>query len=226
MDKLAPAIYRKRINFELEGGMFSRFKSSGPTESPPAAPAQAAPPAAPAPAAQPAAAAPAPGGAPELSAEEARKRAGMAKQAAAALGEIVSLLMRSPSEKTHSLSDLEWMVLPAIMTGQYAVADAQSKTTGAVMPVGAVLWAFVSPEIDRQLSEGINQPPRLKPQDWRSGDIPWIVMAIGDPKVLGGLLQSLAKSVFKDRPAKIRAKGPDGKVMVGRLEIGAEAPKA
>jgi cytolysin-activating lysine-acyltransferase len=150
----------------------------------------------------------------------------MAKQAAAALGEVVSLLMRSPSEKSHMLSDLEWMVMPAIMTGQYAVADAQSKTSGAVMPVGAVLWAFVSPEIDRQLTENATQPLRLQPKDWRSGDIPWIVMAIGDPKVLGGLLQNLAKSVFKDRPAKMRAKGPDGKVMVGKLEVGPDPSKA
>lgn len=162
----------------------------------------------------------------ELSPEEARKRAMLAKQAAAALGEIVSLLMRSPTEKHHALSDLEWMVLPAVMTGQYAVADAQSKQTGAVMPVGAVLWAFVSPEIDRQLSETAVQPLKLKPQDWRSGEIPWIIMAIGDPKVLGGLLQNLAKNVFKDKPPKMRAKGPDGKVRVGRLELAPEGAKA
>ena len=164
---------------------------------------------------------------PDLPPEEARKRAMLAKQAAAGLGEIVSLLVRAPSEKHHSLSDLEWMVMPAIMTGQFAVADAQSKQTGAVMPVGAVLWAHVSPEIDRQLSEQLDKPVRLKPQDWRSGDIPWIIMALGDPKVLGGLLQNLAQSVFKARPAKMRARGPDGKVVVGRVELRPqESPKA
>ncbi|MGQ0671323.1 MAG: toxin-activating lysine-acyltransferase [Hyphomicrobium sp.] len=163
---------------------------------------------------------------PELPPEEARKRAAMAKQAAAALGEVVSLLIRSPSEKQHSLADLEWMVMPAIMTGQYAVADAQSKQSGAVMPVGAVLWAFVSNEIDQQLSSSTSGPVRLKPQDWRSGDIPWVVMAIGDPKILGGILQNLAKTVFKDKPARMRAKGPDGKIVVGRLEVSAEPPQS
>lgn len=203
--------------------MFSRFKSQSSPAAPQVAPAAAAPAPAPQSSAPQASAA---ASAQELSADEARKRAAMAKQAAAALGEVVSLLMRSPSEKSHMLSDLEWMVMPAIMTGQYAVADAQSKTSGAVMPVGAVLWAFVSPEIDRQLTENATQPLRLQPKDWRSGDIPWIVMAIGDPKVLGGLLQNLAKSVFKDRPAKMRAKGPDGKVMVGKLEVGPDPSKA
>jgi cytolysin-activating lysine-acyltransferase len=160
--------------------------------------------------------------APDLAPEEARKRAAIAKQAAAALGEIVSLLMRSPADKHHSLADLEWMVLPAIVTGQFAVADAQSKSTGAVMPVGAVIWAFVSAEVDKLLTEAADKPVRLKPQDWRSGEIPWIVMAIGEPKVLGGLLQNLAKTVFKGRPAKMRAKGPDGKIKVGRLELAPE----
>lgn len=163
--------------------------------------------------------------APELSADEARKRAILAKQAAAALGEIVSLLMRAQTECQQPIADLEWMVLPAIMTGQYAVADAQSKTSGAVMPVGAVLWAFVSPEIDQQLSNTADNAVRLKPQDWRSGDIPWVVMAIGDPKILGGLLQNLAKSVFKDKPAKMRAKGPDGNLVVGRLELAPEGSR-
>lgn len=166
------------------------------------------------------------GPAPELAPEEARKRAMLAKQAAAALGEIVSLLMRAPAEKHRALSDLEWMVLPAVVTGQYAVADAQSKTTGAVMPVGAVVWAFVSPQIDRQLSDTAGEPFQLQPQDWRSGEIPWVVMAIGDQKVLGGLLQNLAKTVFKDRPAKMRAKGPDGNIVVGRLELPPDAAKA
>ncbi len=138
----------------------------------------------------------------------------------------MSLLIRAPGEKHRALSDLEWMVIPAVMTGQFAVADAQSKTSGTVMPVGAVLWAFVSPEIDKMLTETAGADIRLKPQDWRSGDIPWVVMAIGDPKVLGGLLQNLAKSVFKDRPAKMRAKGPDGKVVIGRLELAPDGAKA
>jgi hemolysin-activating ACP:hemolysin acyltransferase len=154
----------------------------------------------------------------ELPPEEIKKRAMLAKQVAAGLGEIVSLLVRSPTEKHHSLADLEWMVLPAVTTGQFAVADAQSKQTGVVMPVAAVLWAFVSEDIDRQLSANLNEPFRLKPPDWRSGKIPWIVMAIGDPKVVGTLLQNVSRSVFKDQPAKMRAKGPKGDIVVGRLE--------
>lgn len=157
----------------------------------------------------------------DLPAEESRRRAGLAKQAAAAFGELVTLLMHAPSEKGRPLSDLEWMLMPAVATGQYVIADAQSKQTGAVMPVAGVIWALVSPEIDKQLSQNLEQAPVLKRQDWRSGDIPWVIMALGDQKVLGGLIQNLANTVFKDKPAKIRARGKDGKVIVGKLDASA-----
>ncbi len=169
--------------------------------------------------------APSPAKGAELPAEEAKRRAALAKQAAAAFGEFVTLLMQAPSEKNRPISDLEWMILPAIVTGQYVLADAQSKQTGAVMPVAGIIWALVSADIDRQLTENLEKAPRLRPQDWRSGDIPWIIMALGDQKVLGGLMQNLTKSVFKDKAAKVRARGADGKITVGRLEPGAQAVK-
>lgn len=159
----------------------------------------------------------------ELAPDEIKKRAMAAKHVAASFGEIVTLMMRSAADKSITLQDLEWMVVPALQTGQFAVAEAQSKDTGAVMPVGAVLWAMVSPEVDQRLSSMLDQPTRLQAAEWRSGDIPWIVMAIGDPKLLGGLLQQLSKSVFSKQAPKMRARGADGKVAVGRLDFGAPA---
>ncbi len=159
----------------------------------------------------------------ELAPDEIKKRAMAAKHVAASFGEIVTLMMRSAADKSITLQDLEWMVVPALQTGQFAVAEAQSKDTGAVMPVGAVLWAMVSPEVDQRLSSMLDQPTRLQAAEWRSGDIPWIVMAIGDPKLLGGLLQQLSKSIFSKQAPKMRARGADGKVAVGRLDFGAPA---
>ncbi len=154
-----------------------------------------------------------------LADDELKKRANMAKQVAASFGEIVTLMLNIPSERKRPIEDLQWMVAPALMTGQFAVADAQSKENGIVVPVGAVLWAYVSEEVDRRLATTIDQPTRLEPKEWRSGQIPWVVLAIGDPKVVGGLLQQLAHNVFKSQPAKIRAMGQDSKPFVGRLEI-------
>lgn len=164
-------------------------------------------------------------GAVQLDPEESKKRAVAAKQMAASFGEFVTLLMRSQSEKHHTLGDLEWLIVPALMHRQFALAEAQSKETGAVSPVAGVLWAYVSEEVDKRLSDA-SAPTRLKPNEWKSGDIPWIILATGDRRVLAGLIQQLTKSVFKDRDPKMRIRGKDGKVSVGHLEVKDKAEAA
>ena len=158
----------------------------------------------------------------QISPEEAKKRAMVAKMAAASFGEIVSLLMRSPGHQNMALKDLQTLVAPAILTGQFAVADAQSKENGSVMPVGAVIWAHVSPEVDKRLSENLNEPVQLALQEWRSGDIPWIILSLGDKGVVGSLLQQLTANIFKAKAPKLRVRGADGAVSVGRLELAAQ----
>lgn len=156
---------------------------------------------------------------PALSPEEARKRAVASKQIAAAFGGIVALAMRAPAFRHHALQDLEWLVAPAVVSGQFAIAEAQAKATGITSPVACVLWAFVSAEVDRRLSTELDAPIRLRPDEWRSGEIPWIVMTLGDQRVIGRLLKQLTETVFKARPARLRARGADGKVTVGRIEV-------
>lgn len=158
-----------------------------------------------------------------VSEEEAKKKVIAAKQTAAAFGEIVTVLMRSPTDRKRSIADLEWMVVPAVARGQFMIAEAQSKETGAVGPVGFILWALVSPEVDKRLSDAA-VPPNLSPAEWRSGDIPWVIAGVGDQNVLNGLLQQLTKSVYKDREVKMRVQGADGKIATGRLSL-AEKPR-
>lgn len=175
-------------------------------------------------AAAPAATDPAQSGVAELPPDVARQRAMDAKLVAASFGEIVTLLMRTPAYRLHAIQDLEWMVGPAVMTGQFAVLEAQAKQTGLVSPIGAVLWAHVSPEIDARLSSQLDQPIRLAPPEWRSGTIPWIIITLGDQNVVAGILRQLATNVFKTEPARLRARTEDGRVAVGRLS--AEPPSA
>lgn len=154
----------------------------------------------------------------ELSPEEAKRRQQLAKQVAASFGEVVMLLMRSPIERQHTLADLEWLAAPAVMSGQFAVAEAQAKETGVITPVGALLWAFVSPEIDSRLSD-VSKPVKLQPNEWRSGDIPWIVLALGDQRVVASLLDKVKDAAFKGKAPKMRLRGPDGKVTVGVVDV-------
>ena len=170
----------------------------------------------------PEAAAPAPA-MPELPAEELSRRAALSKRLAGAFGEIVSVLMRSEAHRTQMLMDLEWLVLPALATGQFTIAGAQSKSVGYSLPVGAVLWARVSPEVDQRLASNLDQPLRLKPEEWASGDIYWLVEAVGDNRVIGPMLKGLAEREWKGKQVKFRARNEQGQRVVKVIEPQKEA---
>ena len=106
----------------------------------PAAPVMPAPPAANASAefAQPAA--------PEMTDEARKNAAALSKAVMAAFGQIITVLMRTQEHKAKTLADLEWFVLPAVGSGQFAVAEAHSKTNGILSPVGVVFGRRYRPK--------------------------------------------------------------------------------
>ncbi len=149
---------------------------------------------------------------------DAAERATAAKRRLLALGQIVSLMARHPQYRAMPLADIESLVGPALASGQYLVVEAHTKDRSAVAPIAMALWAVVSSEIDARLSTNLEQPPRLAPNEWRSGDIPWLVAAAGDQRVLGPVLQKLQEAAHKGRALKMRLKQPDGTMRVGTLD--------
>lgn len=154
---------------------------------------------------------------PELSEEERRGAAMKSKAVMAAFGEIVTVLMRTAEHRGQTLSDLEWLVVPAVVTGQFALAEAQSKTNGMMAPVGLVMWAWVSAEVDQRLRTSLDQPLKLKAEEWRSGDNLWIIEAVGEPKLMQAMLQNTAKSQWNGKNANLRVRAPDGTMKVATL---------
>src|SRR5437588_8386931 len=133
-----------------------------------------------------------------------------------AIGQIVSLLMRSAHHAQHSLADLEWLLLPAVLAGQFRIAHAQARPSGPRTPVAAALWASVSSEVDQRLSD-LSNPLQLLPEEWRSGDILWLVDTVGDARVVPQLLKHLQETAFKGRDMKVPVRGEDGKLGSGVL---------
>jgi hemolysin-activating ACP:hemolysin acyltransferase len=154
---------------------------------------------------------------PELSEEQRRKLASASKMVAAAFGEIVSLLMRTPNYKNLTLADLEWFVVPPVASGQFTLAEAQSKTSGITQPMGVVLWARVSPEVDKRLHENLDQPIRLKPVEWTSGDIVWLIEAAGEARVIEALIKRMRETIWAGKSIRLRARDKDGKAAVGTM---------
>jgi cytolysin-activating lysine-acyltransferase len=119
------------------------------------------------------------------------------------------------SAQTTPLADLEWLVLPAVLSGQYRVAQAQQ--SGIAVPVGVALWASVSTAVDQRLSD-LSAPWRLQPDEWRSGDIPWLVELVSDTRTQQALLKHLGETVFRGREIKMRVRDADGKMQIGTFK--------
>jgi hemolysin-activating ACP:hemolysin acyltransferase len=151
----------------------------------------------------------------QLSADELQQRATDSKKRLALFGEIVSVLMRSQQFRGLSLADLETLVVPALISNQFFVVETQSKENGFVAPVGAAMWATVSAEVDQRLSTNLDQPIKLSPNEWKSGDIPWLVAAAGDARLLNPVLQKIRDTALKGSPLKLRTRDENGRVAVG-----------
>ena len=137
------------------------------------------------------------------------------RQVDVTLGQIVTILMRSPQHKERPLGDLEWLVLPGILSGQYRVTQAQQ--SGIAVPVGLALWASVSTAVDQRLSD-LSVPWRLQPDEWRSGEIPWLVELVADTSTQQALLNHLGETVFKGCGIKMRVRDAEGKTQIGTFK--------
>jgi cytolysin-activating lysine-acyltransferase len=143
--------------------------------------------------------------------------------------QIVAVLMRDPGFRNLKIADLEWLVLPPVMAGQFRLAHAttQSATTqpaagqeqlgGTFVPVAVALWARVSPQIDKGLSENLDRAVRLRASEWTSGDNIWLMAAAGHPRAVPEFLKQLQENEFKGKQVKLRARGPDGKTVIKTL---------
>lgn len=140
-----------------------------------------------------------------------------------ALGEMMSVFMRSQGHRGRTLGELELVLRPALASGQFTIAR-QTQDNLAV-PIGVVIWASVSPEIDVRLAADVDKPLSLKPEEWRSGDVVWVIDAAGDARVIAAMLNDISASKVK-RPIKVRTQSKDGKVTVRTLSPSAAAPAA
>jgi hemolysin-activating ACP:hemolysin acyltransferase len=161
--------------------------------------------------------------APQLSAEQLQQRANASANLLMKFGEVTSVLMRAPQFRNIPLAALETLVLPPLLNGQVLVAQGQSKSQGFVTPMAVALWASVSPEVDQRLSSNLDQPIQMAANEWRSGDMPWLIVLAGDNRVAAPLIKGLQQSL-NGKTLKMRAQNKDGQPVVGTYT--GEAPVA
>ena len=108
---------------------------------------------------------------------------------------------RSPAHKHFTLPDLEWHLLPSLALGQFMVGETRLQN-GQALPLALVLWARVSAEVDARLSAEARGPVRLQPNEWQSGDVFWIVDAVGELKAVQECVEALTKTRFGTKQFK------------------------
>jgi cytolysin-activating lysine-acyltransferase len=142
---------------------------------------------------------------------------------AQSFSQVVAVLMRDTNFRNLKIGDLEWLVIPPIMAGQFKLghaarpADERAREGGVSIPVAVVLWARVSAEIDKTFSDDLDKPMQLRPNQWASGDHVWIMATAGDRRALPHFVKELAQTVFKGQTVKMRTRGANGAVSVRTL---------
>jgi hemolysin-activating ACP:hemolysin acyltransferase len=141
----------------------------------------------------------------------------VSRDVAAAFGDTVAVLMRSPFHRSTFLPELEWLVGPGIASGQFAIAHRSDPRNGAQTAVAVVLWALVSDLVHQRLMAASGKP-KLKPEEWTSGAVPWLIEAAGEAEATRNLLKSLVAKKFADTGLNMMQLGADGKFRPSRLE--------
>ena len=93
---------------------------------------------------------------------------------------VVMALMALPRYRHQSIADLQHLVLDPLIRDRIAIAHEVSEDQTNDI-AGMALWASVSEEVDQKIREQIKAgvwPLRLKPEDWVSGEINWLLDVI------------------------------------------------
>jgi|SRR5215472_5010920 len=123
----------------------------------------------------------------------------------AALGHAVWLMMNMPQYRHVFLADLEWMVLPPVMLGQYRLFRAGNRV------VAFAAWAYLSEAAEARL-QGPN--PRLAPAEWKGGDRLWLIDLHAPFGHQEAALKELRETALKGRRFKMHRWTPQGRQLV------------
>ena len=97
-------------------------------------------------------------------------------------GKVTMAMMMLPRYRSQTLADLQHLVLEPLIRDRIAIAYSPDKEkTTATDVAGMAIWASVSEEVDGRIREQIKAgtfPVRLKPEDWASGEINWLLDVI------------------------------------------------
>ena len=126
----------------------------------------------------------------------------------ATVGQVVLAMSAVPRYRHQTLTDLSHLVIDPLVRDRVAIAnagqDGDPKT--ALAPAAVAIWATVSPEVEEKIKEQIKAkvfPVRMKPDDWNSGSIVWLIDVIAPSRELATAVLVNFQQVAKADSIKI-----------------------
>jgi cytolysin-activating lysine-acyltransferase len=115
-------------------------------------------------------------------------------------GKIVMAMMVRPTHRHQTLADPQPLVQGPLLRDRIAIAHPKGTDRAALVDIsGFAIWASVSQEVDAKIREQIKTgtfPIRLKPEDWQSGEINWLLDVIApDAKATGQVIANFRQVV-------------------------------
>jgi len=171
---------------------------------------------------------------PQLDPDIARKIAAVRSQVRESFGKVVMAMMMLPRYRGQTLGDLQHLVLEPLIRDRVAIAYPGAAVDNELSDItGLALWASVSEEVDASIREQIKAgvfPVRLKPDDWTSGDINWLIDVIAPDKrttasVIANFKQVVKTGSLRLHPIITRLVDPEVLTKMGAEKIGG-APEA
>ncbi len=150
--------------------------------------------------------------------EIARKIAALRSTLRENFGKIVMALMMVPRYRTQMLGDLQHLVLDPMLKDRVAVAYREKKEDSpAADMAGFAIWASVSEDVDARLRDQVSNgvfPIRLRPEDWNSGNINWLLDVIAPDSatiatVIGNFRQVAKEGELRLHPLISRLVDPE-----------------
>jgi hemolysin-activating ACP:hemolysin acyltransferase len=172
-------------------------------------------------------------GTPTLDPETAKKIAAVRSHVRETFGKIVMAMMMIPRYRRQSLEDLQHLVLEPLINDRVAVAYPSDADSNALADIaGVAIWASVSEEVDAKIREQVKAgvfPIRIKPEEWKSGKINWLLDVIAPnskatARVIANFRQVVKEGDLRLHPVITKLLDPETLKKMGAQKV--EAPAA
>lgn len=116
-----------------------------------------------------------------------------------AVGPILLLYMQSSHRRYQFIGDLEWLLIPPLVSGQCKLFMKNE------YPTSFVSWAFLNEAAEKRLFENGG---KLRPEDWNCGDRLWVIDIVAPFGGVENMLHDLQCNEFPGRVIHLAAPDP------------------